>query len=45
MPPWPRAQTVVRRLAREHPHWGYTKIAGEMRNLGFRRFGRSTVRA
>jgi len=40
----PEAERLVLRLAQENPRWGYTKIAGEMRKLGFRRFGRTTVR-
>jgi putative transposase len=36
-------EQLVLRLARENPRWGYTKIAGEMRKLGFPRFGRSTA--
>ena len=35
-------QWVVR-IAREDPRMGYGKIAGEMRKLGFVRFGRSSV--
>jgi hypothetical protein len=35
-------QWVVR-IARENPRMGYGKIAGEMRKLGFVRFGRSSV--
>ena len=31
------------RLAREDPHWGYTKLASEVRKLGFTGIGRSTV--
>jgi len=38
------AERLVLRLARENPRWGYTKIAGEMRKLGLRQFGRTTVR-
>ena len=33
----------VLRIARENPRMGYGKIAGEMRKLGFVRFGRSSV--
>jgi len=33
----------VLRLARENPHWGHTKLAGEVRKLGFTGIGRSTV--
>jgi len=40
----PEARQLVLRLVRENPRWGYTKIAGEMRKLGFGRFGRTTVR-
>jgi putative transposase len=39
----PEAERLVLRLAKENPGWGYTKIAGEMRKLGFRRLGRTTV--
>ena len=38
-----QAEQLVLRIARENPTWGYGKIAGEMRKLGFARFGRSTV--
>ena len=31
------------RIARENRRMGYGKIAGEMRKLGFVRFGRSSV--
>ena len=36
-------EILALRLARETPHWGYTKIAGEVRKLGFMGLGRSTV--
>ncbi|HUW12600.1 MAG TPA: integrase core domain-containing protein [Anaerolineae bacterium] len=39
----PEMKQLVLRIARENRRWGYTKIAGEMRKLGFSRFGRSTV--
>ena len=39
----PEMDQLVLRLARENLRWGYTKIAGEMRKLGFSRFGRSTA--
>jgi len=39
----PEAQQLVLRIARENPSWGYTKIAGEVRKLGFDSLGRSTV--
>jgi transposase InsO family protein len=37
------AEQLVRRIARENPRWGYTKIAGEVRKLGFTTIGRSAV--
>ena len=37
------AEQLVLRIARENRHWGYTKIAGEVRKLGFTTIGRSTV--
>jgi len=37
------AEQLVLRIARENRHWGYTKIAGEVRKLGFTAIGRSTV--
>jgi len=39
----PEAEELVVRIARENPRWGYTKIAGEVRKLGFTSIGRSTV--
>jgi len=36
-------EQLVLRIARENPWMGYGKIAGEMRKLGFVRFGRSSV--
>jgi transposase InsO family protein len=39
----PAAEQLALRIARENPRMGYTKIAGEMRKLGFANFGRSTV--
>jgi len=39
----PQAEQLVLRLVRENAGWGCGKIAGEMRKLGFARFGRSTV--
>ena len=39
----PQAEQLVLRLTRENTGWGCGKIAGEMRKLGFVRFGRSTV--
>ena len=38
------AEQLVLRIARENPRMGYGRIAGEMRKMGFRHFGRSTVR-
>ena len=38
-----QAEQLVLRLARENAGWGCGKIAGEMRKLGFARFGRPTV--
>ena len=40
----PETERLVLRIARENPKWGYGKIAGEMRKLGYKRFGRSTVK-
>ena len=37
------AEQLVLQIARENRHWGYTKIAGEVRKLGFSTIGRSTV--
>lgn len=37
------AEQLILRIARENHHWGYTKIAGEARKLGFPTIGRSTV--
>lgn len=39
----PEAEQLVLRLARENPYWGYTKLVGEVRKLGFSGIGRSTV--
>jgi transposase InsO family protein len=39
----PEIERWVVRIARENPWMGYGKIAGEMRKLGFSRFGRSSV--
>jgi transposase InsO family protein len=39
----PEMEQWVLRVARENPWMGYGKIAGEMRKLGFVRFGRSSV--
>jgi transposase InsO family protein len=39
----PQAEQLVLRLAPENTGWGCGKIAGEMRKLGFARFGRTTV--
>ena len=39
----PQAKRLVLRLARKNSGWGCGKMAGEMRKLGFARFGRSTV--
>jgi len=38
-----QAEQLVLRLARENSNWGCGKIAGEMRKLGFVRFGRATA--
>lgn len=38
-----QAEQLVLRLARENSGWGCGKIAGEMRKLGSKGFGRSTV--
>ena len=40
----PQTERLVLRIARENPKWGYGKMAGEMRKLGYKRFGRSTVK-
>jgi len=37
------ARTLLIRIARDNPRMGYTKLAGEMRKLGYAGFGRSTV--
>jgi len=37
------AEQLVLQIAHENGHWGYTKIAGEVRKLGFATIGRSTV--
>jgi len=37
------AEQLVLRIDRENRNWGYTKIAGEVRKLGFASIGRSTV--
>jgi hypothetical protein len=43
-PPVPaEAEQLVVRIAQENPRFGYTKIAGELRKLGFVGFGRATV--
>ena len=39
----PEMERLVLRIARENPWMGYGKISGEMRKLGFVRFGRSSV--
>jgi len=39
----PEMEKWVVRIARENPWMGYGKMAGEMRKLGFVRFGRSSV--
>ncbi len=39
----PEAEWLVLRIARENIDWGYTRIAGEVRKLGFAGLGRSTV--
>ena len=37
-------EQLVLRIARENRWMGYGKIAGEMRKLGFSRFGRTSVK-
>jgi len=37
------ARRLLVRIARDNPRMGYTKLAGEMRKLGYADFGRSTV--
>jgi hypothetical protein len=37
------AEKLVLQLAQQNRHWGYTKIAGEVRKLGYPTVGRSTV--
>jgi heme exporter protein D len=37
------AEKLVLGIARENPGWGYTKIADEVRKLGFTSIGRTTV--
>ena len=37
------AEKLILQIAGENPHWGYTKIAGEVRKLGYSTIGRSTV--
>ena len=39
----PQAEQLVLRLARDNSYWGYTKLVGEVRKLGFTGIGRSTV--
>ena len=38
-----QAKALLVRIARDNPRMGYTKLAGEMRKLGYAGFGRSTV--
>jgi len=40
----PEMEQLVLRIARENSWMGYGKIAGEMRKLGFARFGRTSVK-
>ena len=40
----PEMEQLVLRIARENRWMGYGKIAGEMRKLGFSRFGRTSVK-
>ena len=40
----PETEQLVLRIARENRWMGYGKIAGEMRKLGFSRFGRTSVK-
>jgi len=37
------ARRLLIRIARDNPRMGYTKLAGEVRKLGYADFGRSTV--
>ena len=39
----PQAEQLIIQIARENLRWGYTKIAGEVRKLGYPTIGRSTV--
>jgi len=39
----PEAERLVVQIAQENLRWGYIKIAGEVRKLGFSTIGRSTV--
>ena len=39
----PEAERLVVQIAQDNLRWGYTKIAGEVRKLGFASIGRSTV--
>jgi putative transposase len=40
----PELEALIVRFARENPRWGYSKIEGELRKLGYH-VGRSTIRA
>jgi transposase InsO family protein len=40
----PEMEQLVVSIARENPWMGYGKIAGEMRKLGYSRFGRTSVK-